>query len=40
MVGLGGGGASRHLVDRFAFQKTLVQSISGAGKQDVPPQLD
>lgn len=29
-----------HLLDGFAFQKTLVQSIRGVGKQDVPLQLD
>ena len=29
-----------HLLDGFAFQKTLVQSIRGVGKQDAPLQLD
>lgn len=39
-VGCGGEDVFSHLLDGFAFQKTLVQSIRGAGKQDVPLQLD
>lgn len=36
----GVGAVFSHLLDGFAFQKTLVQSIRGVGKQDVPLQLD
>lgn len=39
-LGRGGGVVFSHLLDGFAFQKTLVQSIRGVGKQDVPLQLD
>lgn len=39
-AGFGGGAVFSHLLDGFAFQKTLVQSIRGVGKQDVPLQLD
>lgn len=38
--GWGLGAVFSHLLDGFAFQKTLVQSIRGVGKQDVPLQLD
>lgn len=33
-------GVFSHLLDGFAFQKTLVQSIRGVRKQDAPLQLD
>lgn len=39
-AGRGVGAVFSHLLDGFAFQKTLVQSIRGVGKQDVPLQLD